>query len=107
MDHLDLLPIRRMSGTVRLPGSKSISNRVSLLAALAHGETLVRDLLDSDDTGHMLAALEKLGISCVAVGDRDYRVRGAAGTFPVKSADRKSTRLNSSHLKLSRMPSSA
>ena len=87
MDHLDLQPIRRMSGTVRLPGSKSISNRVLLLAALAHGETLVRDLLDSDDTAHMLAALEKLGISCVAVLGRDYRVTGAGGTFPVKSAD--------------------
>ena len=87
MDHLDLAPIRRMSGTVRLPGSKSISNRVLLLAALAHGETLVRDLLDSDDTGHMLVALEKLGVSCVATGGRDYRVRGAGGAFLVKSAD--------------------
>jgi len=70
-----------------LPGSKSISNRVLLLAALAHGETLVRELLDSDDTGHMLAALEKLGVSCSAVQGRDYRVKGAGGTFPVKSAD--------------------
>jgi 3-phosphoshikimate 1-carboxyvinyltransferase len=87
MDHLDLAPVRRMSGTVRLPGSKSISNRVLLLAALAPGETLVRDLLDSDDTGHMLAALGKLGISSVAVRGRDYRVTGAGGTFPVKSAD--------------------
>jgi 3-phosphoshikimate 1-carboxyvinyltransferase len=87
MDHLDLAPIRRMSGTVRLPGSKSISNRVLLLAALAHGKTVVRDLLDSDDTGHMLAALGQLGVSCVAVGGRDYRVSGVGGTFPVKSAD--------------------
>ena len=87
MDHLDLAPIRRMAGTVRLPGSKSISNRVLLLAALAHGQTVVRDLLDSDDTGHMLTALGALGISCVAVHDRDYRVQGAGGTFPVKSAD--------------------
>jgi 3-phosphoshikimate 1-carboxyvinyltransferase len=87
MEHLDLAPIRRMSGTVRLPGSKSISNRVLLLAALAHGETLVRDLLDADDTGHMLAALGKLGVSCEAVRGRDYRVRGAGGTFAVKSAE--------------------
>ena len=49
MDHLDLAPITRLAGTVRLPGSKSISNRVLLLAALAQGDTLVRDLLDSDD----------------------------------------------------------
>ncbi|HMH53677.1 MAG TPA: 3-phosphoshikimate 1-carboxyvinyltransferase [Candidatus Acidoferrum sp.] len=87
MDHLDLAPIRRLSGTVRLPGSKSISNRVLLLAALASGETLVRDLLDADDTGHMLAALGQLGVSCVAVHDHDYRVKGAGGTFPTKSAD--------------------
>jgi 3-phosphoshikimate 1-carboxyvinyltransferase len=87
MDHLDLAPIRKMSGTVRLPGSKSISNRVLLLAALAQGETRVRDLLDSDDTGHMLTALGQLGVSCVAVGGRDYRVSGVGGTFPVKSAD--------------------
>jgi 3-phosphoshikimate 1-carboxyvinyltransferase len=87
MDHLDLAPIRRMSGTVRLPGSKSISNRVLLLAALGHGETVVRDLLDSDDTGHMLTALGNLGIACVALGGRDYRVIGTGGTFPVKSAD--------------------
>ncbi len=87
MEHLDLAPIRRISGTVRLPGSKSISNRVLLLAALAHGQTVVRDLLDSDDTGHMLTALGTLGISCVAVQDHDYRVKGAGGTFSVKSAD--------------------
>src|SRR5712691_7590053 len=87
MDHLDLAPIRRVSGTVRLPGSKSISNRVLLLAALAHAPAVVRVLLDADDTGHMLTALGKLGVSCVAVDDRDYRVKGAGGTFPVKSAD--------------------
>ena len=87
MDHLDLAPIRRVSGTVRLPGSKSISNRVLLLAGLAHGETRVRDLLDSDDTGHMLTALATLGVPCVAAGGRDYRVAGVGGTFPVKSAD--------------------
>jgi 3-phosphoshikimate 1-carboxyvinyltransferase len=60
---------------------------VLLLAALAHGGARVRDLLDSDDTGHMLAALGALGVSCVPVQGRDYQVRGAGGTFPVKSAD--------------------
>ena len=45
---LDLAPLRRAAGTVRLPGSKSISNRVLLLAALAQGETRVRDALDAD-----------------------------------------------------------
>jgi 3-phosphoshikimate 1-carboxyvinyltransferase len=47
----------------------------------------VRDLLDSDDTGYMLEALGTLGLACVRVQGRDYRVAGAAGTFPVKSAE--------------------
>lgn len=86
-DHLDIAPIRRVAGAVRLPGSKSISNRVLLLAALAHGDTLVRDLLDADDTGYMLAALAKLGVACVPAQGRDFRVAGIGGAFPVKSTD--------------------
>lgn len=62
MEHLDLGPFSRASGTVRLPGSKSISNRVLLLAALAEGETVITNLLDSDDTRVMLAALNTLGV---------------------------------------------
>ena len=58
---LDLPPFVRAAGTVRLPGSKSISNRVLLLAGLCDGDTAVHDLLDSDDTRVMLAALEALG----------------------------------------------
>ena len=58
---LDLPALRAAGGTVRLPGSKSISNRVLLLAALAEGTTEVHDLLDSDDTRVMLAALAQLG----------------------------------------------
>ena len=62
MEFLDLPPCTRAEGTLRLPGSKSISNRVLLLAALAEGTTEVHDLLDSDDTRHMLAALTTLGV---------------------------------------------
>lgn len=58
---LDLPPLDGASGTVRLPGSKSISNRVLLLAGLASGTTAVHDLLESDDTRVMLAALRQLG----------------------------------------------
>ena len=58
---LDIPPLRSAAGRVRLPGSKSISNRVLLLAGLAAGTTTVHDLLDSDDTRVMLAALEALG----------------------------------------------
>jgi 3-phosphoshikimate 1-carboxyvinyltransferase len=87
MDHLDLAPIRRVRGTVKLPGSKSISNRILLLAALAQGETRIRDLLESDDTQVMLAALRVLGIACADEGSRTVRVHGAGGPFPVKQAD--------------------
>src|SRR5262252_6231195 len=84
MKVLDLDPIRRAWGTVRMPGSKSISNRVLLLAALAQGETRIRDLLDADDTRVMLDALERLGVS---VDRASSTVRGVGGAFPVKSVD--------------------
>jgi 3-phosphoshikimate 1-carboxyvinyltransferase len=58
---LDIPPLNSANGTVVLPGSKSISNRVLLLAALSQGTTTVHDLLDSDDTQVMLAALAQLG----------------------------------------------
>ncbi|HEX6007922.1 MAG TPA: 3-phosphoshikimate 1-carboxyvinyltransferase [Burkholderiales bacterium] len=86
MDHLDLAPIRRIRGTVRLPGSKSISNRILLLAALARGDTRIHDLLESDDTGHMLEALRALGVECRPDNKRSLTVRGAAGVPPVKEA---------------------
>jgi 3-phosphoshikimate 1-carboxyvinyltransferase len=82
METLRLDPIRRIAGSVRLPGSKSISNRVLLLAALAEGETRIRNLLDADDTRVMLQALGALGVTC----DRG-RVVGVGGAFPVKKAD--------------------
>ena len=88
MEYLDLAPIFRVSGTVLLPGSKSISNRTLLLAALAEGATEVKALLASDDTHHMLAALKRLGVNWVRHGDsQDYRVEGVGGEFPVKQAD--------------------
>ena len=86
METLELAPIRRVRGTVRLPGSKSISNRILLLAALAAGDTLVHDLLDSDDTQVMLDALRALGVEWSRPGGRTIRVRGTAGAFPVKRA---------------------
>jgi 3-phosphoshikimate 1-carboxyvinyltransferase len=58
---LDIPPLASAHGTVRLPGSKSISNRVLLLCALCEGSTTVHDLLDSDDTRVMIDALRKLG----------------------------------------------
>ncbi len=87
MEFLDLPPLMAAQGTVRLPGSKSISNRVLLLAALAEGETEVRDLLESDDTARMLDALKVLGVGVEVLGGNAYRVRGVGGAFPVKTGD--------------------
>ncbi len=63
MKRLTLEPIARIDGHVRLPGSKSLSNRALLLAALAQGRTRILNLLDSDDTRHMRTALAQLGVS--------------------------------------------
>jgi 3-phosphoshikimate 1-carboxyvinyltransferase len=75
---LDLPPLSGAAGTVRLPGSKSISNRVLLLAALASGTTTVHDLLDSDDTRVMLDALRALGCD-IAPNAGTLRITGLGG----------------------------
>lgn len=87
MEFLDLPQLLSAAGTVRLPGSKSISNRVLLLAALAEGETEVRDLLASDDTERMLEALKILGIDVVHLGAENWRISGCAGRIPVRQAE--------------------
>ncbi len=84
-EFLDLPPLARATGTVRLPGSKSISNRVLLLAGLAEGETAVHDLLDSDDTRVMLAALEALGCTLRRDG-AVLHVTGLGGRLATRQA---------------------
>ncbi len=69
MDALTLGPIKSLSGEVRLPGSKSISNRVLLLAALAAGRTRIFNLLDGEDTELMRHALDALGVAVAQDGD--------------------------------------
>ncbi|TAL57104.1 3-phosphoshikimate 1-carboxyvinyltransferase [Pandoraea sp.] len=86
MNFLDLGPFSRASGTIKLPGSKSISNRVLLLAALSQGVTVVHDLLASDDTHVMLEALRTLGVQWEQPGDGSTIVHGVGGNFPVKQA---------------------
>ena len=86
IDHLDIPALQSAGGTVRLPGSKSISNRVLLLAALSLGHTDIADLLDSDDTRVMLAALAKLGCDIEHLPDGVIRVQGLGGQLPVKDA---------------------
>lgn len=83
---IDLPPILSAQGTVRLPGSKSISNRILLLSALSHGTTEIHDLLHCDDTEVMLKGLRTLGVCVEALGGHAYRVHGCAGNFPVKDA---------------------
>jgi 3-phosphoshikimate 1-carboxyvinyltransferase len=70
MKTLTLEPISRVEGTVNLPGSKSVSNRALLLAALAKGTTRLTNLLDSDDIRHMLSALKALGVSYELSADK-------------------------------------
>jgi 3-phosphoshikimate 1-carboxyvinyltransferase len=83
---LDLPPLADAGGTVTLPGSKSISNRVLLLAALSVGTTTIHDLLDSDDTRVMLFALRTLGCG-VDESDGKVRITGVGGKLPVAQAD--------------------
>lgn len=87
MDFLDLDPLLGASGAVRLPGSKSISNRVLLLAALAEGTTHIHDLLASDDVERMLEALATLGVKWTQRGGNQYEVVGLGQAFQVKHAD--------------------
>ena len=87
MQFLDLPPITRVTGTVHLPGSKSISNRTLLLAALARGTTEITGLLDADDVDRMLDALRVLGVHVERRdATRQFSVHGVAGEFPVKRA---------------------
>jgi len=83
---LDLPPMAGAAGTVRLPGSKSISNRVLLLAGLADGTTRVHDLLASDDTRVMLDALRALGCGITHDADGTLAVTGLGGRLAVHEA---------------------
>ena len=85
-DFIELGPFQRVQGTVTLPGSKSISNRVLLLAALATGTTRLKGLLDADDTRVMRSALKTLGVG-VDESDGDCVVTGGSGKFPQHQAD--------------------
>ncbi len=82
---IDLPPLQSASGTVHLPGSKSISNRVLLLAALCHGRTTLHDVLDSDDTRVMLTALRQLGCS-IAQDGHTVVIDGLGGQAKVTQA---------------------
>jgi 3-phosphoshikimate 1-carboxyvinyltransferase len=82
---LELPPIARAEGVVALPGSKSVSNRMLLLAALAEGTTTLTGLLEADDTARMVEALRTLRVDVAFAGD-ECRVQGTAMAFPQRAA---------------------
>ena len=82
---LTVQPINRATGAVRLPGSKSISNRALLLSALADGETTLDNLLDADDTRVMRAAVSQLGIAFREQG-KEVQIIGCNGQLPIRTA---------------------
>ncbi len=88
MNTLTLNPIKKIDGVVNLPGSKSLSNRVLLLAALAKGTTKITNLLESDDTRHMLNALKQLGIKYTLSEDKTVcTVVGNAGPIHANNSE--------------------
>ncbi len=87
VNFLDLPPLLSARGTITLPGSKSISNRILLLSALAQGTTEIRDVLLSDDTERMLDGLRTLGVAVEQLESHVFRVQGCGGNFPVKQAE--------------------
>ncbi len=87
-DALVLAATPQARGTVQLPGSKSISNRALLLAALARGATTLHGLLAADDVERMREALAALGVAVApGVGPREVVVAGCAGRWPQRKAD--------------------
>lgn len=87
MEQLHLKAISHVDGEVTLPGSKSLSNRILLLAALCNGTTQVENLLDSDDIRHMLKALDDMGVKVELNEDKTIaQVHGKGGQFSTPSA---------------------
>ncbi|PSW07342.1 3-phosphoshikimate 1-carboxyvinyltransferase [Photobacterium lipolyticum] len=87
MESLTLQPIKKVNGEVNLPGSKSVSNRALLLAALAQGNTRLTNLLDSDDIRHMLNALKQLGVNYQLSADKTVcEVEGLGSAFQAEKA---------------------
>ena len=87
MEQLTLPAASHAEGQIALPGSKSISNRTLLLAALASGTTEILDLLASDDTARMLEALKTLGVKLENFAENAWCVKGCNGHFPIKNAE--------------------
>ncbi|MDO4938017.1 MAG: 3-phosphoshikimate 1-carboxyvinyltransferase, partial [Sutterellaceae bacterium] len=85
-EKLTVTPIAHAQGTVTLPGSKSISNRALLLAALSEGTTRLTGLLKADDTDRMIDSLRNLGIEIVRESDDCAVIKGCGGMIPNRQA---------------------
>lgn len=91
LESLTLQPVARFDGEINLPGSKSVSNRALLLAAMAQGTTRLTNLLDSDDVRHMLNALKTLGVhfqlsDCRTICDVESKVGDSRLLLPLRSS---------------------
>ena len=84
---IEIGPFTRAEGRITLPGSKSISNRCLLLAALADGQTTLGNLLDADDTQIMRAALRQLGLTVQDQDSTTCLITGSGGRFPIREAE--------------------
>lgn len=82
-----LKAVQSVSGQVTLPGSKSITNRILLLSAIADGATTIIGPLISDDTLHMIDALKKLQVDLTQKDNGDILIHGTRGNFKNKSAE--------------------
>ena len=87
VEQIAIGPLKRAQGQITLPGSKSISNRSLLLAALASSQTTLSNLLDADDTQIMRAALRQLGLTVQDQDETTCLVTGSGGRFPIREAD--------------------
>ena len=89
MPSLEIQPIHHpLNATVRVPGSKSLTNRALLIAALANGTTTLTDALFSDDSHYFVSALQMLGFDVHLNSDNaEMTIKGLGGDIPAKSAE--------------------
>lgn len=89
MESLEIMPVMGpIRGSVRPPGSKSLTNRALLIAALGEGESELVGVLDSRDTQVMIESLKRLGLEISQdVASQTVRVRGCGGVIPASTAD--------------------
>jgi len=84
---IEMQPRRGIDATATVPGSKSYTNRALIAAALAHGASILRNVLRSDDTRYMAQALNTLGIRVEELDETTLRVEGCGGVIPARSAE--------------------